>query len=209
MARHTADGDQVTVIIVAEGLTSRASKREEGLNQNDLNDLQKMAIKANGILGVKNVSFVGLPDNRLDSVDLIEIVKAIQPHVDKIAPDVIYTHFPGDLNIDHQLVSRAVLTALRPQPNVGPHEIYFFEVPSATEWFPGGPSQEGGFRASSYVNIEKYMPVKLEALRVYETEMRDFPHARSLEGVEALAKWRGSTVGFRAAEAFQLARQTR
>ena len=209
MARHVTDGDKVEVVIVAEGITARHDLRDSKSNAAALEALKEKAIQANRVLGVEKVRFLEFPDNRLDSVDLIDIVKSLENLLTQVQPDVIYTHFPGDLNVDHQLTARATLTACRPLPESSVREILFFEVLSATEWFPGGPLQNGFFQPNYLVEATTTLEKKLTALAVYNNEMREFPHARSIEASKHLAHLRGASVGVHAAEAFQLARYLR
>lgn len=206
MAKWAKEGHEVQVVIVAEGLTSRDSKRDKKAQSAGFKKLYDSAQKANDAIGVKKLHLLGLPDNRLDSMDLLDVVKEIEKIVMDFKPQTILTHFHGDLNIDHQIVHRAVLTAARPQPGFCVQEILAFEVPSSTDW---NSSEGGTFAPSVFVNVEKSLPAKLKALEIYKSEMRDFPHARSIEALRALAQWRGASVGFHAAEAFQLVRSLR
>jgi LmbE family N-acetylglucosaminyl deacetylase len=196
-ARHVRGGDRVDVLIVAEGATSRTAVRDTATSARELDALRQAAHKAAGELGTRAPRFLGLPDNRLDSVDLLDLVKAVEAVIDDVRPDVVYTHHAGDLNVDHGLVQRAVLTACRPLPGSTFRAIYGFETVSSTEWGRGE-----AFAPTRYVAIENEMAAKLAALKHYQVEMRPFPHARSLEAVEALARVRGAQAGVAAAEAF-------
>ncbi len=102
----------VHIGILGEGATSRAADRS-GL-EDELQRLQECARRAAALMGAKSVRFAGLPDNRFDSIDLLDIVKVIEGWIDELKPEVIYTNHGGDLNIDHSLTFRAVLTASRP-----------------------------------------------------------------------------------------------
>ncbi len=194
LCKHARDGDSVTVLILADG----ESSRDDGDDAGKIGARQKAAKKAGEILGVQNVFFSDFPDNRMDSVVLLDIIKVVESHFTKIKPDVVYTHHGGDLNVDHRLTFEAVMTASRPiQGGAYPKEIYTFETLSSTEW-----GVHGAFVPNVYVDIEEVFDQKLAALKVYESEMRPFPHPRSYEAVEALAKLRGSTVALNIAEAF-------
>jgi LmbE family N-acetylglucosaminyl deacetylase len=212
MARHAGEGDSVHVLILAEGLTSRSEERNRGSHETALSELAQTAKGANEILGVRSCELLDFADNRMDGADLLDVVKAVEKRIDALRPDVIYTHFPGDLNVDHRIVSQAVATAARPVPGQTIKEIYFFEVQSSTEW-QINPSANG-FLANHFVSLfptpdSRYMSKKLEALALYSSEMRDFPHARSVRAVEALAALRGATIGTEAAEAFMTGRVIR
>ena len=204
IAKHTSNGDDVHVLIITEGVTSRDYGNEEPSRADKLKKLSYSAQKANDILGVKSLKILGFPDNRLDSIDRLDVIKAIEEHASKIAPQIIYSHSDTDLNIDHRIVNEAVLTAFRPIPNSTIEKIFFFEVPSSTGW--NQTISANNFIANSFEDISSTLSIKLKSLKEYEMEMRDWPHARSLRGIEYLAKYRGALVGLEAAEAFYLAR---
>ena len=146
-----------------------------------------------------------MPDNRMDSVDLLQVVREIEKSVESHAPSVVLTHHASDVNIDHRVVHDAVLAACRPQPDHPVRRLLFFEVPSSTEWGPAASAQP--FSPNFFVNISSTLATKLEALKAYGSELRAFPHPRSLQAVSALAQWRGASVGVVAAEAFVLGRE--
>jgi LmbE family N-acetylglucosaminyl deacetylase len=146
-----------------------------------------------------------MPDNRMDGLDLLDVVKLIETTISRLQPCTVLTHHVGDVNIDHRIVHEAVLAACRPQPSHPVRELLFFEVPSSTEWRPPGSGQP--FQPNLFIDISKTLAVKLKALETYANELREFPHPRSMRAVEALARWRGATIGVEAAEAFILGRQ--
>jgi N-acetylglucosamine malate deacetylase 1 len=200
MARHASDGDQVHVLIVAEGSTSRRGDDPADA----VARLREAACKAASVVGARKPRFLGLPDNRLDSLPLLDIVQSIEAVVNEVRPDIVYTHHKGDLNVDHRCVHLAVMTACRPLPDSPVLAIYAFEVLSSTEW---GIERGDAFTPNRFVNIVGQLDTKLAALRCYEAEMREFPHPRSLEAVQALAAFRGATAGMMAAEAFIVSRE--
>ena len=201
MARHVEEGDCVRSIFLADGVRSRKKHKPRALRQR-----LSAAQKAQKILGALPPVFLGFPDNQMDKVPLLKIVQKLEQSVQKIKPDIIYTHFHGDLNIDHQITHHAVMTVFRPQPNVSVRKIYGFEVLSSTEW---KAPQNNPFLPNHFVDIEKYLKIKKEALKAYRGEMRASPHSRSLKHVEHLAGHRGHSVGIKAAEAFVVYRQLR
>lgn len=206
IAKHVENGDIVNVLIAATGLTARGnlSSTADKSGSAELESLKKTCIKANKHLGVSAVEFLDLPDNRMDSLDLLDIVKRIEETGKKLNPSCVYTHSLSDLNIDHKLLSTAVRTAFRPLPETTVKRILTFEVLSATGWEYG----EAIFKPNIFINIEKQLERKMQALHFYESEMRDFPHARSYEAVKSLATYRGAIAGVSAAEAFELVRET-
>ena len=201
IAKHTAAGDTVDVVFVADGVTSRA-----GAGDGEIARRQQATENARKILGIKSTVFLGLPDNRLDSLALLDIVQPIEAIVSKLSPEIIYTHHCGDLNIDHRLVHQAVMTACRPLLGCPVREILAFEVMSSTEWSGAGLSP---FIPNLFVDISQHMDAKMRALEAYALEMRAAPHSRSVEHLRHLAQHRGSCVGVEAAEAFMVMRVLR
>ena len=149
------------------------------------------------------VRFAGLPDNRFDTVPLLEIVKIVEELVVSIRPERIYTHHQGDLNVDHSVTHRAVLTATRPLPGALVKEILAFEVPSSTDW---AFDRLTPFRPNYFVDVTSTLETKIEAMETYRSEKREFPHPRSPEALEANARRWGSVAGHAAAEAFEVVR---
>ena len=204
MAKHAARGDKVHVVILGEGITSRVEERNPIADARALANLQKDVIRAAKILGA-TVETHSLPDNRFDSMDLLDIIKIIEIAKRKFKPSTIYTHYRGDLNIDHRLTFQATVTACRPLKNETVQRIFSFEVPSATEW--GAPLEDGPFAPKHFVDIARTLSKKLKAMAAYKSEAATFPHPRSPKGLETLARHRGMQAGLQAAEAFQLVRQ--
>lgn len=204
IARHADAGDEVHIVIVAEGLTSRRGDAENPESAAKLEAHWACARAAASDLGARPPVFLGLPDNRLDTLALLDVVQSLEAEIASIAPRRVYTHHSGDLNIDHEIVHRATLTACRPLPGSSVREIYAYEVLSSTEW--GGPRQPGAFAPRHFVDITQTLERKIGALRHYAGEMREFPHPRSYEAVRHLAHGRGAECGSHAAEAFVLIR---
>ena len=202
--RLVNEGITVRAIILAEGLTSRADSREEA-DLSELDKLQSDARQAAMIVGYKSIEFCGFPDNRMDSVDLLSIIKVISKYIEKYQPDTIFTHHHGDLNIDHRRTCEAVLTACRPMKGCFVCQIYAFETPSSTEW---NYNYENLFRPNVYVDVTDTLNAKIEGMACYESESTKYPHPRSAEALNALAEYRGSNVGYKKAEAFMLLRHS-
>lgn len=203
IARLISEGHSVYIAILGEGITARFKKREQA-KRSLLESLHSQSKKVAKFLGAKNLFLYNLPDNRFDTVPLLEIIKIIEDLIQKIKSEVIYTHFAGDLNIDHQLVNRAVITATRPLNGNSVKEIYAFEIPSSTEWTFGSLGQS--FHANVFMDISKFLDIKLKAMSLYKSEINRFPHPRSAEALTAIAKRWGSICGHEAAEAFELIR---
>jgi N-acetylglucosamine malate deacetylase 1 len=163
------------------------------------------ARRAAAILGCASVELLALPDNRMDGLELLDVVQAVERFVDRHRPSLMLTHHGSDLNQDHRIVHEAASVACRPQPGQCVRELLFFEVPSSSEWRPRDAAAP--FAPDWFVDISATLEKKLEALNAYATEMRAFPHPRSPQAIRALAQWRGASAGFAAAEAFVLGRK--
>jgi len=206
MAMHVSCGDHVGVLILGEGERSRAPA---GAAVDDaVTQLGILAERAAAAVGAELLERREFPDNAFDTVPLLEIVRSIEQVVERYHPALVYTHFGGDLNIDHELTCRAVVTATRPV-RAGSPDLLSFEVRSSTDWadamHPSRSFQPNTWVAASDDAVDR----KFAALRVYEREMRPFPHSRSYEAARALLRHRGAQAGVAAAEAFVLLRSIR
>jgi LmbE family N-acetylglucosaminyl deacetylase len=204
LARHAAEGERVEILIVAEGATARDAARAPAARAAELEALKKSAREAAKILGAAPPRFAGLPDNRLDGVEMLDLIKPIEAVIAEVRPRIVYTHHGGDVNVDHRLVHQAVMTACRPLPDAPVRAVYAFETVSSTEW--AGPGFGAVFRPTRFVDIGATLDQKLAALGCYAGELRAFPHPRSREAIAALARWRGASSGLAAAEAFEVLR---
>lgn len=201
IAKHIAAYDTVNVVFVADGVTSRINVENDEIARR-----QQAAENAHRILGINATFFLGLPDNRLDSLPLLDIVRPIEAIISELSPEIIYTHHCGDLNVDHRLVHQAVMTACRPLPGCSVREILVFEVMSSTEWSSSGLTP---FLPNLFVDISRHIDTKMQALAAYSLEMHVPPHSRSVEHLQHLAQHRGNCVGVAAAEAFMVMRVLR
>lgn len=206
IARLAAEGAKVSIVILAQGLTSRPDFDPK----NDVRALElhhERARLAGSLLGANDVRVLGFADQKLDALPLIEITQALEREIARVEPDTIFTHHGGDLNMDHVITFRATLTATRPMAGGCVRRIYAYEVASSTEW--AFHQFEPGFKPSVFFDIEPTLEKKIEAMQVYESETRTFPHPRSPEALRAMARRWGSTVGLQAVEAFALVRDIR
>ena len=205
MARLAAEGQPVHIAILGEGITSRSSRDDSDAKL--LRRLHQQAEAAALKVGARDVVLFKLPDNRLDTLPMLEIAKLIEDLIQKLRPAVIYTHHPGDLNVDHGIVHRAVLIATRPVLGHPVRQVLTFEVPSSTEW--AFQKIEPVFRPNVFVEVSKTLDAKIAALACYDSETRDFPHPRSEQTLRAIATRWGSIIGCTAAESFELVRSIR
>lgn len=196
--KHAQAGDEVTILVMGSGAMSR-----DGATETDVQNLQSQAFQAATVLGA-SMRLLTFPDQRYDSVDFLQLVRAVERVVEELEPEVVYTHHGDDLNLDHRLTHQAVMTACRPLPKMSVRRIQAFEVVSTTEW------GKILFHPTSFVELTTdAFEAKAEALTAYVGEMRSPPHPRSLGVLEALARWRGSMAGVAKAEAFELLREIR
>jgi LmbE family N-acetylglucosaminyl deacetylase len=197
--KHKSAGDEINVLFLGDGVSSRDANAAEQKKR------AAQAVAAAKVLGVNKIFLEKLPDNKFDSVPLLEIVKIVEKAINIIKPGIIYTHFGEDLNIDHRLAYQAVLTACRPQPEFFVKKILAFEVLSSTEW--QAKEKNKSFCPNEYNDIGKFIDKKIKAMEIYNDELRKYPHPRSKEGIKILAQYRGIEVGYKYAEAFQTVRR--
>lgn len=194
IAKYVDQGDDVHLVFMTDGVASRDNEGGEA------NLRRQASKKAARYLQVKSVTQFNFPDNMMDKVPLIEIIKALEILIERISPNIIFTHHSNDLNIDHEITHRAVVTACRPLPSSCVKEIYAFEVQSSTEW---SLANRRCFKPNTFVDISGYMSNKQKVLEIYDIEMRKSPHARNIDNCTRNSLLRGNTVGVDAAEAFE------
>ena len=196
VARLIKEGYDAYTLILGEGKTSR-----DEVDENALKILREEIKKANEKIGIKKVFIEHFPDNRFDSVDLLDIIKVISKVKEEVQPDIIFTHYKDDLNIDHQITYKAVITATRPMQNESVKEIYAFEILSSTEW-----NYPLSFSPDTFFDISDTLLLKVDAMKTYRSELCEYPHPRSIEGIELNARYQGMRVGRTAVEAFKAIR---
>ena len=157
---HLYQGDKVRVTIVAEGLTSRESKNKSNQDTAGLKNITKKICEE---VGIKELDFLDFADNRLDNYNLLDVIKPIEKIINNFKPDIIYTHHFGDLNKDHEIVNRAVMTATRPKPNSFVKKIYSFEVLSSTNWSINNSGLV--FVPNYFLNISKFLKKKNKSFK--------------------------------------------
>lgn len=199
LLKHYKFGDEINIIFLSDGVSSR------GINKKKKHERKKNCLKVLKIIGLKskNVFFLDYPDNMMDTVPLLDVIKSIEEIKKKIQPNVLYTHFSNDLNIDHRIAHQAAITASRPSKNETIKKILCFEIVSSTEW---SDKNKKIFSPNYFVDISKFINRKLKALAIYDKEIKKSPNARSLENIKNLALLRGSRAGVNYAEAFFIER---
>ena len=195
IAKHAAAGDAVTVVSIGSGIGSR--EKPESVGQR----IEQFGLAMRTLGAKRHRALCMFEDNSFDATPLLVITKVIEKEIDNAAPDVIYTHHEHDLNVDHRLVYQAVLTACRAF-SCKAKRLLCFEVPSSTE----AQRDQGDFNPSYFSDITGCFSTKIDAIKCYKDELRDFPHPRSEEGLKTYAQWRGMQCGKQLAEAFEIVR---
>ena len=202
---------KIKVLFLADGITARkksgfvnVSKYEVSKNEvkkmgKEIELRKKHSKNALAILGIKNVKFLDLPDNELDTVPFLKIVKSIEKEIESTKCNVIFTHHHNDLNIDHRIAFEGTITAARPLDTSKVSSIISFEAPSSTDW--RSPYK---FNPNMFVDISSEIKFKIKAMNAYKNEVRKFPHPRSKETLESVAIRWGSLYGYHRAEAFEI-----
>lgn len=197
--------NNVHVIILGEGITSRGDVRNRDNWGKELERHKRNICDAQKAIGFQSLSIYEFPDNRFDSIPLLDIIKVIEKEKKDFMPDVIFTHHGGDLNIDHQKTFEAVLTACRPLETEKVKTIITFETPSGTEW--KASTNPHHFIPNLFIEVsDENLNSKIMAMESYEFEKRNFPHPRSPKALKILAQRWGVSIGCNYAEAFCLVR---
>ena len=187
----------ISVLFMTDGVSARKKNHEKIIERR--NSCERLFKK----LGINKPIFFDFPDNQMDKVPLLDIVKKIDKMIKKIKPHTIFTHYSECLNIDHQITCKAVITACRPIKNTTVKKILSFEVLSSTEW---SKFKNKGFEPNYFINITKEIKNKISSMKYYKMELRKYPHSRSIKAIEALARFRGVSCGVEYAEGFYLNR---
>ncbi len=199
IARLVDEGHRVIVTIVTRG-------EPPMFNDKSTKQDRKEAREAHRRLGVKETLFLDkFPAAKLDTVPHYELNSALQELIQTIQPNILFVPFVGDIHLDHQLIFKSALVAVRPNGQFVPHTVLAYETLSETNW--NAPYLSSGFHPNLYVDISKYADKKIMALRAFRSQLQPFPNERSVEAIKALATYRGAAVGCHAAEAFVLIRK--
>lgn len=203
IVKYASSGSTVAVLIVTDGSTSQYQEDPKLLEI--IEEKKAETQKAASILGVSKVYYGGLPDMKLDTVDHIAINRVIEDVVLDFEPDIVFTHFNGDVNKDHQIVFQSTLVACRPIPGQNIKEVYSFSVPSSTEW--NSQNNTTVFCPNMFVDIDgDFAKRKYMAMECYSKELREYPHPRSIEALQIIDRSVGLEVGLKCAESFAVHR---
>ncbi len=193
------------VVILGEGITSRSDNHDPELWKEELAIHNANIRSAQSAIGYQSVSIYSLPDNRFDTIALLDIIKIIELEKESFSPEIIFTHHGGDVNVDHQRCFEAVITACRPMDHEKVKTIITFETPSGTEW--RAPTDPRHFLPNLFISVsEENINSKINGMESYEFEKRAYPHPRSPEALRIQAQRWGISVGCSFAEAFCIVR---
>ena len=192
---------QINVLFMSDGVSSRSNKKK--ITKKNINIRRRECLDLFKKLKLTKPVFLNFPDNQMDKIPLLKIVKKIEKYINKFKPNTIFTHFENCLNIDHRVTFNAVITACRPINNSSVKEILSFEIPSSTDW---SLFNRKHFQPNYYIDISKEIKKKLESLKYYKSELKKYPHSRSLQSIKSLARVRGVSCGKKFAEGFYLNR---
>ena len=196
---------KVHVVILGEGITSRSSNRNKEKWEEELKRHHKNILEAQKKIGYHSLKTYQLPDNRFDSIDLLDVIKIVEFEKEEFDPDIVFTHHSGDLNIDHRITFQSVLTSFRPLSNEKIHNIFTFETPSGTEWQSSFHPEI--FRPNFFIEVTKEnLNAKILGMECYKYEKREYPHPRSSKALLNRAEMWGIANGLNYAEAFCLIR---
>lgn len=198
MARHTAEGDKLHVLVMTRGISDLFSTEQ-------IEETRRELKAAHQILGVMSVRFLDFPAPKLDTVPEYQLADAICDVLRSLDVDLLYIPHRGDIHVDHGSVFRAAMVAARPKNRTLVRRILAYETLSETDWAP--PFADAAFLPSVFIDIGDYIKKKLDAMACYKSQLKSFPHPRSLDTIKALARYRGGSVGLSAAEGFMLIRE--
>lgn len=198
-------GCKIRTVILGEGLTSRSDARDRSKWRKELKIHRQNIADAQKSIGYHSVGIYDFPDNRFDTVALLDIIKVVEKEKDDFEPEIIFTHHGGDVNIDHQRTFEAVMTSIRPMENEKVNTIISFETPSGTEWRAATDPKH--FIPNMFIEVsEKNLNAKIKGMEAYEFEKRPYPHPRSPEALKIQAQRWGVVIGKKYAEAFATVR---
>jgi len=205
LLKHYAAGDDIAVMFMSDGVTGRDFVYDPGSRAKEIQERKDMAFEAGALFGTEDITFLDLPNLRMDQEYVLELTKHIEDRINAFKPDIVYTHFSSDTNVDHGITHHACVVALRPVPERRIASLRLFEVCSSTEYKVINSGDD--FNPNLFINISDFVDRKMDLIKCYDYEMRDFPHPRSQKSIQARDTFRGTSVGLAAAEAFIEARK--
>ncbi|WP_405555249.1 PIG-L family deacetylase [Streptomyces canus] len=199
LAEHVHAGDRVHVLVLSASATSRPGENRDVVRTHRTDCVRQVA----ALYGAE-AEIADFPDNGFDTVPRLKITQTVEDAVRRWRPGIVYTHSITDLSLDHRITAEATAAATRPQPGCPVNTVLAWEVRSATEWGIGAPFRPTWFQPLS----PQALALKAQALKLYTSELRPWPHTRSAKALRAAAHLRGTQIGCEAAEAFEVVRHT-
>lgn len=203
IARLAYEGNEIHVLIVTDGSTSQYRNNDNLLEIIKIKKIETEKVRQ--ILNIKSIIYGNLPDMKLDTIPHIEINQLIESTIELIKPEIVFTHFWGDVNKDHRCIYESTIVAVRPIKKQSVKELYCYRVPSSTEWSPSILNNQ--FLPNTFVDISNFIEQKSKAILTYKTELRGYPHPRSVEYVKKQDEITGLKFGVSNAEEFMLLRK--
>lgn len=198
--KYSEKGDEVFLCIVTKAYAPDWS-------ESFITEREKEIKLSNEVLKIKKTFFLDLPTVKLDTIPQKQLNDLISKIVEEVKPEIVFIPFSGDINKDHKLVSESAIVALRPKPGFFVKRVFYYEALSETEWSDSARSAKNIFTPNYYEDISDCLEDKLKAMQCYKSELKEFPHPRSLEGIKILSQKRGMEAGLKSAEAFMLIRE--
>ncbi len=195
------DTNEINIIFVSDGESSRKSNKK--LIQKKISMRKKSSLNLCKKFNLNKPIFLNFPDNQIDSVPLLKIVQKLEKYLRIFKPNMVFTHYENCLNIDHRITFNAVVTACRPIKNSFVKKIVSFEIPSSTDWNLG---KGRAFQPNYFIDISSHINEKIKMIKFYKSELKKYPHSRSIKSITSLASFRGVSCGTRYAEGFYLHR---
>ena len=201
IAKYSSSGNNVFVAIITNGSLGAP----ELFSRQGTEKVRAEALSSHRLLGVKETFFLDFPAPRLDTIPAYQLSLKLSQLIKELKVEIVYVPHRGDIHKDHRIAFEAALVAARPINNSTVKKVLAYETLSETEWAP--PFSDDAFIPTIFENIENFIDIKVEAMNCYKTQIKEFPHPRSIKTIEALSAFRGSTIGTRSAEAFMLIRE--
>ena len=198
LLKHAENNDKIYLLLFTDGVSSRKSNKKKDI-QKKIKDRYLQSVKVGKKIGIKKIYREYFEDNQLDKASCLDLVKVVEKYKNIIDPDIVYTHFYNDLNIDHRKVSEATVTAFRANRRNRCKKILFFETLSSTNYMPNN----NDFKPNYFVDISNHIKKKLNLCKIYKDEIKE-NQGRSLSSIKIQAQYRGNESNFKFAEAFQV-----
>jgi N-acetylglucosamine malate deacetylase 1 len=199
LLKHKANGDEIHWLIATD------IKESEGVNRDVVKKREEEINKVKKLFDFSSVNKLGLSTTKVDEYSTSDLISKISSVINEVKPDIIYLPFNGDVHSDHKHIFDAAYSCTKSFRYPFIKKIYMMETLSETEFSLS--TKEDSFVPNVFVDISEYMDRKIEAMKIYESEMGDHPFPRSERNLRALATYRGATSRCNYAESFMLIKE--